>query len=101
MKPARVALVLLTLVALVQLESPRASLSILWRGAVLSFDNPATQVLDELASGATPVADPTREARQSTRAAAAQSAPLALHLAVVAARTTTDLAGITRAPPAA
>ena len=101
MKPVRVALVFLALVALVQLEWPRALLSILWRGAVLSFDNPATQALDELASGATPVADPTRDARRSTRAAAVVSAPLALQRVVVAAGTATALAGITRSPPAA
>lgn len=101
MKVSRLVVVLLVLLALVQLESPRAALSILWRGAVLSFDNPATQALDELVSGASPVADPAAEARRSTRAAAAVSTPFAHDVVAVAARPAADLARFTRAPPAA
>jgi len=36
------------LLALVQFSGPQASLNILWRFMVLSWDNPATQILDEL-----------------------------------------------------
>jgi hypothetical protein len=97
----RLVFVLVALVALVQLEAPRASLSILWRGAVLSFDSPTTQALDELASGATPVADPARDARRSARAAAVTFSPLAVLVASVAAGTGCDPAGVTRAPPTA
>jgi hypothetical protein len=97
----RLAIVLVALMTLAQVESPRASLSIFWRGAVLSFDSPTTQSLDELASGATPVADPAREARRSAHAAAVQSSPLPIAAVVVAVRTAARLAGVTRAPPEA
>jgi hypothetical protein len=97
----RLTFVLVALIALVQLESPRASLSILWRGAVLSFDNPTTQALDELVSAVTPVTDPAREARRAARAAAVESAPLTVAAVAVAVRTATRSSCITRAPPAA
>ena len=41
--------ILIVLACLVQVEAPHAVLNIVWRLTVLSFDNPATQTLDELA----------------------------------------------------
>ncbi len=42
-------LLILALLALIVVETPTASLRILWRFAVLSFDHPSTQMLDEVA----------------------------------------------------
>jgi hypothetical protein len=53
-----VAVVALALLASLQVVAPLASLNILWRFTVLSFDAPASQALDELALQKTPFADP-------------------------------------------
>ena len=46
------AALLVSLLAVFQLQAPASSLNIFWRWAVLSYDNPATQVLDEFAAEA-------------------------------------------------
>ena len=78
-----------------------ASLRILWRYAVLSFDSPATQHADELACESSPTSEAGAEARQSTRLAcrpAGRLGPAAVELYGAAP----DLgAGVTRAPPSA
>lgn len=49
--------VLLALLALLALAGPQASVSVFWRLAVLSFDDPLTQAFDELALGQSPFRD--------------------------------------------
>src|SRR3990172_9030995 len=56
-------LVLLGLLGAAHVEHGLARLGVLWRQSVLSWDNPATQVLEELASQAVPHADGARQAR--------------------------------------
>jgi hypothetical protein len=53
---------LLVALAGAEVQSALATLNIVWRAFVLSFDNPATQWLDEIASDATLYADPARDA---------------------------------------
>jgi hypothetical protein len=43
--------------ALTTAEAPGSSMRIFWRYALLSFDNPATQLLDEMASASSGVTD--------------------------------------------
>lgn len=92
---------LLLFVAFLQLSGPQGSLSILWRLTVLSFDDPGTQVLDELALVKTPFTDRCAElialaslaARTSRRLPSVRpdaSAPNGLHSRSIA-----------RSPPAA
>lgn len=64
------ALLLLLLLAASQLCSVQASLNILWRHAVLSFDSPATQVFDELAVQKTSFDDPLADVLAAARIAA-------------------------------
>ena len=45
------------LLALTTAEAPGASMRIFWRYAVLSFDNPATQLFDEMASASSGLTD--------------------------------------------
>jgi hypothetical protein len=92
-------LLLLALLALLLVQVPRASLNIVWRFAVLSFDNPATQVLDELACATTPYADSTAEARESVAVAA--PGRLVWLQEPRAGQRPALVAGITRSPPAA
>ena len=48
-------------------EAPGASMRILWRYAVLSFDNPVTQIFDEMASTSSAPSDPDAAADHLTR----------------------------------
>jgi len=77
--PSCRSVLLLTLLAIVIVAAPRAAVSVIWRTSVLSFDNPATQVLDELASQKAPHADPLLEADAALRTAASSSCPLSLY----------------------
>jgi hypothetical protein len=69
--------VLLALVALVVVAGPLATVSIVTRGSALSFDNPATQVLDELSSQKLSHVDRLLEAADVLGAAAGTSRRLA------------------------
>jgi hypothetical protein len=55
---------LATLLALAQAHFVLGVLGPLWRTAVVSWDNPASQVVDELACESLPHTDPSREARE-------------------------------------
>jgi len=66
---------LLALLAVVVVAAPRAAVSVIWRNSVISFDNPATQILDELASQKAPHADPLFEVGTALRTAASSSRP--------------------------
>src|SRR5262245_4767538 len=89
----------LALLVLIQVSGPRASLNILWRFLVVSFDNPATQVLDELALEKTAFADVLKEvlvlAHLATRSS--WSAPLPAADGVVPSEVLS--ARISRSPP--
>jgi hypothetical protein len=70
---ASVASALLAFQLLFVLHTADANLKIVWRLLVLSFDNPATQALDELASAKSPYDDSTRHVLTIARIAAAAS----------------------------
>lgn len=93
--------VLVSLLAFVQLASSHAALNILWRYTVLSWDNPATQIQDELACGTAPCADLAGEARESVRAAHWSLGLLAPGRDAGRRANPALSAGITRSPPAA
>src|SRR3990172_9876522 len=69
-------LVLLGLLGAAHVEHGLARLGVLWRQSVLSWDNPATQVLEELASQAVPHADGARQARDRVAAGRGDGARL-------------------------
>ena len=58
---------LIVLTCLLQVQMPHAVLNIVWRLAVLSFDNPATQTLDDLACETPFCTDARTTAEASTR----------------------------------
>lgn len=64
-----VALLMLFLAA-ATIAAPHAVSSILWRASTLSFDNPATQLLDELTCEKASRTDPLFEATEAVRAGA-------------------------------
>lgn len=68
--------VLLALIVGMVIASPHAAVSIVWRASLLSFDDPASQVLDELACQKTSHTDPLLEVDKALRAAAATSVRL-------------------------
>jgi hypothetical protein len=95
-----VSLALVLLTAVTASEAAEASLRIVWRFAVLSFDYPATLAIDELVSVSSPTSDAGAEARRSTRLAVGTWRPLAPLATPVAFSGIARLSGITRAPPA-
>lgn len=99
----RLAAALLVLVVLLvaSVETPLASLRIAWRFMVLSFDSPATQVMDDLVCESSPPSQAGAEAGHWTRLAALSSArivPVAAPLRAVAPSLSSSG---TRAPPVA
>jgi hypothetical protein len=92
--------VLLGFLAIVILAAPEAAVRVVWRSSVLSFDNPATQVLDELASQKAPRADPLLEADAALRTAASSSRRLALARRAGPSRSLGLCCLEARAPPA-
>lgn len=92
--------VLALLLALGQAHASDASVSIFWRLAVLSFDNPGTQQSDEAATASVPHADPAGEAIAHLQAAATSGGGR-VGIPVGVVRPTAAFSfGITRAPPA-
>jgi hypothetical protein len=57
----------LAVIALTTTEAPGASMRIFWRYAVLSFDNPATQLFDEISSTSSGLTDPDAGAQNVGR----------------------------------
>jgi len=103
MRPLRLAAVafLVGLLGLAHVHYALAFAGILWRESVLSWDNPATQHVEDLASQTVPSADGAREARDRTLLGARLAARV--HLPEPPGRTA---AGVvcrrpSRAPPAA
>jgi hypothetical protein len=93
--------VLLTLLTGLVLMGPQASLSVFWRLAVLSFDDPLTQALDELALGQSPFRDALGELLDDARLAGRswRRAPAPAPARWAAGPLASDRAG--RAPPLA
>jgi hypothetical protein len=69
----RPAVVLALFLAGAVIAAPHALVSIVSRTAVLSYDNPASQFLDELTSEKAPRPDPLGEAADAVRAIASTS----------------------------
>ena len=93
--------VLAGLLSVVQLQSAQASLNILWRYTVLSWDNPATEIEDQLACETAPSFDVAAEAREHVRMARATAALLAPNPDEGQHSSPALSSGITRSPPAA
>jgi hypothetical protein len=94
-------LALVLLVALGAIEAAEASRRIVLRFTVLSFDNPATQLFDELICETSPPSQAGAEAGQATRLAIAGSARLGVAAAAPRPESPALSSGITRSPPAA
>jgi hypothetical protein len=92
---------LLLFVAFLQLSGPQGSLSILWRLTSLSFDDPATQVLDELALVKTPFTDRSAELIALASLAARSSRRLPSIRSDASVSSALLSGSIARAPPAA
>jgi hypothetical protein len=92
--------VILASLLLAAVEVSGATLRIIWRAAVLSWDSPATQLADELAGRFSPLSDAGADARQSTRLACRPTGQLTRHHAPPPAADPELGAGITRSPPA-
>ena len=95
------ALLVLVVLPLASLETPLASLRIAWRFMVLSFDSPATQVMDDLVCESSPPSQAGAEAGRWTRLAALASARIAPVSAPLSAGDPSFSSSGTRAPPAA
>lgn len=98
----RVACLLLAgLVCLAAVDAAEASLRIVLRFAVLSFDSPATQYFDELVCETSPPSQAGREADQSTRLGPRPSGRLVLDALSDRPPGPALSSGITRSPPVA
>lgn len=92
---------LIALLGVLLVLGPQASVSIFWRLAVLSFDNPLTQALDELALEQSPFKAPLDELLDETRLAGRswRRAPAPAPASRATGPLASDRAG--RAPPLA
>ena len=98
----RLACLLLALVVgLAALQAGEASIRIVYRFTVLSWDNPATQVFDELICESSPPSQAGAEAGQSARLAVGTSGGLAADAVASHLQSPALSSGITRSPPAA
>jgi hypothetical protein len=92
---------LVGLMMLGTVDAANASLRSLWRYAVLSYDNPATQHADELACESSPTSEAGADAHQFTRLACRPAGRLVPAAVELYGATPDPVAGITRAPPSA
>jgi hypothetical protein len=98
----RVACVLLALLlGVAAVQAAEASLRIVMRFAVLSWDSPATQVSDEMVCESSPPSQAGVEAGQGARLAVGASGRLAADPVAPHPSTPALSSGITRSPPAA
>jgi hypothetical protein len=95
----RVAL-LFALLLLAQAHTCLAVNGIIWRGLGLSWDNPATQLLEEIAVEAVPHTDDAREVKASAHVAGRSACHLALATPPDTPRWLLAFAHGTRGPPA-
>jgi len=103
LRRARLALAVfvVALLALAQVQRPHASTNIVWRFLVVSFDSPSTQALDALATEPAPHGDLEAELRELTRVAAGVSSRLAATDDLGRCRSLALSSCITRSPPEA
>lgn len=92
---------LLGLLALAHVQSRVAAVGVIWRTAVLSWDDPDTQLVEDLASQAAPVTDPSRLAHDHLRTAAQAHARAELPDSGEAPKHPALSGRITRSPPLA
>jgi hypothetical protein len=95
---ALVALLLL-LLAMFQVSSPQGALHVVWRVAVLSFDDPATQILDQIALEKPSFADGLGQAIRTSRLAATAPCGIAVPPVPLAARRCVLGQFVGRSPP--
>jgi hypothetical protein len=93
-------LLLAGLLVLAQTQWCLALVGIVWRSVVLSWDNPATQLVEDVASQAIPHTDPGRSLRDHAIAAARASARLRPAETPPGVHKPARSRGITRSPPA-
>jgi len=91
-----VAIILCTVTAV---AAPAASLSILWRYTVLSYDNPASQVFDEILAESKAIASPDPPTLDFGRRLVASR--MVVHATIIVVASPTLSSGITRSPPTA
>jgi len=91
---------LAALLALAQAHFVLGLFGPLWRTAVMSWDNPATQVVDELACESLPHGDPSREAREHAVLAPRPCGDIQAR-SQVAASSPTLRSRLSRSPPSA
>ena len=103
LRRARLALAVfvVALLAVAQVQRPHASTNIVWRFLVVSFDSPSTQALDALATEPAPHADLVAELRELTRVVAGVSSRLAATDGLGRYRSLALSSCITRSPPEA
>jgi hypothetical protein len=89
----------LVLVVALQISSAQAALRVIWRAAVLSFDSPATQLLDEIAIAKPASTDALRDAFAISRLAATAPGRATLPQAPSLARVCAERRFIARSPP--
>jgi hypothetical protein len=94
----RTALVLLTLLLLAGAEQASATLAIVWREAITSWDSPASQWQDELACQGATWTDPGRQAQRAI-ATLTPGGRLPVPLATAGPESATPAAHHTRSPP--
>jgi len=93
--------VLLALITLAQIQWPLAHLGIVWRVVTLSWDDPATQVAQDLATETVPQAESGREVYERTRAAAQHATRMLLPTPERPSKSLATTGRITRSPPTA
>lgn len=82
-------------------QASDAHLSIVWRASVVSWDSPATQFQDELATQAVAYVDAARQLRDHVGAALRASGRLAVTASAACGSTGAVTARLTRSPPVA
>jgi hypothetical protein len=99
--PRLACLLLALLLGMGAIQAAEASIRIVFRFVVLSWDNPATQVFDELVCETSAPSRAGSEAGQSTRLAVRASSHLVFDSVAPHPASPALSSGITRAPPAA
>ena len=99
--PRLACLLLVFLLGMGAIEAAEASIRIVVRFAVLSWDNPATQLFDELVCETSAPSQAGSEAGQCTRLAVQASSRLVFDSIAPHPASPALSSGITRAPPAA
>lgn len=91
---------LLALLSVAAVQHSAAELAIIWRAAILSWDSPATQLQDQVASQGVLSSDPAKQAGEHALAALAPAGLLALPDGVGRSGDLRGTSRLTRSPPA-